>query len=453
MSKLLSIVFFFAILRTVFSAPSRDKPNFIFVITDDQRWDAMGVVQREQGAKARFPWFESPAMDRLASEGVRFRNAFVPLSLCSPSRAAFLTGQYAHKNGIRKNMGGISPEHVTHATLLRSAGYQTAYFGKWHMRHQRERPGFDYYASFIGQGKYQDWDFEVNGETVSTTGWIDDVTTTLAIDWLEDNKTKPFSMVIGYKSPHNHRGGENLPPRLQNLYEGETGRAVASITSPAVFHQHIPEEERHPHRFVQNELQLDYFRHVKGIDENLGRLLDALDTWNLTENTVVVFTSDNGYFLGEHNLGDKRALYEESIRIPMLVRYPPLFPAGLVVDEMVLNVDLAPTYLDIAGLAVPEAMQGRSWKSLAAGTPVKNWRDAFVAHYYKELGDTPTCVALRTDTKKLVVYPRHPEWTEIYNLVDDPYEIRNLAADITLQNTLRRRLDEELAAIELDMLK
>lgn len=453
MSKLLSILFCFTIVRTLFATPVKDKPNFIFVITDDQRWDAIGVVQKEQGEKARFPWFESPAMDRLASEGVRFRNAFVPLSLCSPSRAAFLTGQYAHKNGIRKNRAGISPEHVTHATLLRSAGYQTAYFGKWHMRYQRERPGFDYTASFIGQGKYQNWDFEVKEKTVSTTGWIDDVTTTMAIDWLREAKEKPFSMVIGFKSPHNRRGGENLPPRLRSLYEGETSRPVPSITSPAVFHQHIPEEQRQPHRFVRNEFHLDYFRHVKGIDENLGRLLDALDTWDLSENTVVVFTSDNGYFLGEHNLGDKRALYEESIRIPMLVRYPPLFPAGRVVDEMVLNIDLAPTFLDIAGLPVPETMQGRSWKDLAMGEKPDDWRTAFVAHYYKELGDTPTCVALRTSEKKLVLYPRRPEWTEVFDLEQDPYEMHNLASDMALRDSLRSELEVRMQALDLAMPK
>lgn len=451
MARIPSVLLFFAVLHAVAAEPATDTPNFVFVITDDQRWDAMGVVQREQGANARFPWFDSPAMDRLASEGVRFSNAFVPLSLCSPSRAAFLTGQYAHKNGIRKNRAGISPEHVTHATLLRSAGYQTAYFGKWHMRDQRERPGFDYAASFIGQGKYQDWDFQVNGKTVSTTGWIDDVTTTMAIDWLRDNKGKPFSMVIGFKSPHNHRGGENLPPRLRSLYEGETSRSVPSITSPAVFHQHIPEEERQPHRFVQNELQLDYFRHVKGIDENLGRLLDALDTFELANNTVVVFTSDNGYFLGEHNLGDKRALYEESLRIPMLVRYPPLFKAGLVVDEMVLNVDLAPTFLDLAGLPEPASIQGRSWKPLAAGLAPADWRTAFVAHYYKELGDTPTCVALRTVKEKLVVYPRHPEWTEVFDLEEDPYEIDNLAADSERRDALTSQLYEQMQAINLTM--
>jgi len=449
--RILSVCLFFAILRTVVAAPARDQPNFIFVITDDQRWDAMGMVQREQGQRARFPWFESPAMDRLAAEGVRFRNAFVTLSLCSPSRAAFLTGQYSHQNGVRTNGRSLPLTAVTHATQLRSAGYQTAYVGKWHMRDQRDRPGFDYAASFVGQGVYQDCTFVINDETTPTKGWVDDVSTTLAIDWLKSHRDKPFSLVLGFKSPHNRRGGDNLPPRLRDLYTDKTSRAVPNIKTPAIFHQHNSAEVREPHRFVENSVHLDYLRHIKGIDENLGRLLDALDKWDLAQNTVVVFTSDNGYFLGEHNLGDKRALYEESLRIPMLVRYPPLFKAGLVVDEMVLNVDLAPTFLDLAGLPLPEFIQGRSWKPLAVGLAPDDWRTSFVAHYYKELGDTPTCVALRTAKEKLVVYPRHPEWTEVFNLETDPYEIHNLAADIERRDALASQLHEQMQALGLSM--
>jgi len=191
-------------------ASTASKPNFLFVITDDQRWDAMGVVQREQGERARFPWFESPAMDRLAQEGVRFRNAFVTLSLCSPSRAAFLTGQYSHQNGVIRNNRGIPLDAVTHASLLREAGYRTADFGKWHMRHQLERPGYDYAASFIGQGVYQDCPFQINGETTPTKGWVDDVSTGFAIDWLRRNHDQPFSLVVGFKSPHNRRGVTTL---------------------------------------------------------------------------------------------------------------------------------------------------------------------------------------------------------------------------------------------------
>ena len=199
------------------------------------------------------------------------------------------------------------------------------------------------------------------------------------------------------------RGGENLPPRLRDRYADKLGRPAPNMKTPPIFFAHDPAEPLRPHRFAGNDAQLDYFRHMKGIDENLGRLLDALDELALTQNTVVVFTSDNGYFLGEHNCGDKRSLYEESLRIPMLVRYPPLFKPGGKVEEMILNVDLAPTFLDLAGLSVPATMQGRSWKALASGQGIDDWRTSFVAHYYKDLGPTPTCVALRTETAKLVV--------------------------------------------------
>jgi len=425
------------------------KPNFLFIITDDQRWDAMGAVQKEQGERARFPWFESPAMDRLAAEGVRFRNAFVTLSLCSPSRAAFLTGRYNHVNGVINNNTPLPDDAATHASLLRAAGYRTAYIGKWHMGHQRgQRPGFDYSASFVGQGVYQDCPFEINGVNTPTKGWVDDVSTDFAIDWMKKNRGQPFSMVVGFKSPHNRRGGANLPPRLRELYTGETSRPVPNLNTPAIYHKPNPETGEFPRGLADNSVHIDYLRHIKGVDENLGRLLDTLDALNLAEDTVVVFTSDNGYFLGEHGCGDKRALYEESLRIPMLARYPRRFPKGQVVDEIVLNIDLAPTFLDLAGVPVPAAMQGASWKELAAGQKPANWRGSFLAQYYKELGDTPTCVGIRTASSKLVKYSGHPEWTEVFDLSKDPYELKNLAVDPERTEKLRSELNARMKALK-----
>ena len=417
-------------------------PNFLFVIADDHRWDAMGVVQREQGERARFPWFQSPAMDRLAAEGVRFRNAFVVHSICSPGRAAFLTGQYNHVNGVINNHTPFPEHSVTHATLLRDAGYRTAYFGKWHMGNQRgPRPGFQHSASFINQGIYQDCPFEINGEMTPTTGWVDDVSTDFAIAWLREHHDRPFSMVIGYKSPHNRRGGPNLPERLRDLYAGQTSRPVPNLNTPAIYHKPHPETGEYPRGLADNAVHLDYLRHIQGIDENLGRLLDALDELGIAEDTVVVYTSDNGYFLGEHGCGDKRALYEESLLIPFLARFPRAFPKGLVVDEMVLNIDLAPTYLDLAGLPARPEMHGASWRPLAAGRKPSDWRGSFLAYYYKDLGDTPTCVAVRTATAKLVHYHGKPEFTEAFDLAQDPYETRNLAADTAFTRPLRAELN------------
>ncbi len=419
------------------------KPNFLFIYTDDQRWDAMGVVQREQGEQARFPWFKSPNMDRLAGSGVRFRNAFVTMSLCSPSRAAFLTGCYNHINGITNNHTSFPLDSVTHASLLRTAGYKTAYIGKWHMGEQEgQRPGFDYSASFVGHGRYNDCPYEINGISTPTTGWVDDVSTDFAIKWMKENRDHPFSIVVGFKSPHSPRGGKNLPERLRHLYDGETSRTVPNMGVPAIFN--TPEKgEKPPQGLADNSIHLDYLRHVSGADENLGRLLDALDELNLTEDTVVVYSSDNGYYLGEHCLGDKRSVYEESLRVPMLARYPRLFGKGQVIDEMVLNIDLAPTFLDLAGVSVPKAMQGVSWKELAAGHKPANWRTSFFAEYFYEDGggNTPTLLALRTTSGKLVKYPGHKEWTEIYDLSSDRYEIKNLAGNSALTAKLEAEFE------------
>ncbi len=430
------------------------KPNFLFVYTDDQRHDAMGLVQREQGERARWPWFKSPNMDRLAAEGVRFRNAFVTLSLCAPSRAAFLTGRYNHLNGVANNHTFFPENSVTHASLLRAAGYKTAYIGKWHMGGQSgQRPGFDYSVSFVGQGRYNDCPVEINGVSTPTKGWIDDVDTAYAIEWMKQNRAVPFSMVVGFKTPHGPRGGENLPPRLRTLYTGETSRSVPNLAARAIYLAPGDGAQKGDAGAVvgvtpaAQAAHLDYFRHITGADENLGKLLAALDDLGLTDDTVVVYSSDNGYYLGEHGLGDKRSLYEESLRVPMLVRYPRLFGKGKVVDEMVLNIDLAPTWLDLAGVSVPREMQGASWRPLAAGQKPANWRTSFLAEYFYE-GNfaTPTIVGVRTANAKLVKYPGHAEWTEVFDLAVDPYELKNLAADSAAIAKLAAEFDAQVKA-------
>jgi arylsulfatase A-like enzyme len=438
-------------VATAEAAPPR-KPNFLFIYTDDQRWDAMGVVQQEQGKRARFPWFRTPNMDRLAAGGVRFRNAFVTLSLCAPSRATFLTGSYNHINGIANNHTPFPADSVTHATLLRDAGYRTAYIGKWHMGEQKgQRPGFGYSASFIGHGRYMNCPFEINGVSQPTTGWVDDVSTDFAIDWLKKNGDEPFSMVVGFKSPHSPRGGDNLPVRLRSLYSSETSKPTPNLGIPPIYRAPTPPGKEPSLGLAANSIHLDYLRHVSGADDNLGRLLDSLDELGLTEDTVVVYTSDNGYYLGEHCLGDKRSLYEESLRIPMLVRYPRLFPEGKTVDEMVLNIDLAPTFLDLAGVSVSREMQGASWKQLAEGKTPANWRKSFLAEYYKEAGDAPTMYGVRTADAKLIRYPDHDEWTEAFDLEKDPYEIKNLASDPSVTTGLALELDAQIKAMKYEI--
>lgn len=423
------------------------RPNFVFIYTDDQRWDAMGHVQREQGGRARFPWFKTPAMDRLAAEGVRFRNAFVTLSLCSPSRASFLSGQYNHMNGVKSNGAPMPEDAVTHATVLRENGYRTAYFGKWHMGKQRERPGFDHAASFIGQGIYFDCPVVINGEATETQGWIDDVSTDFAIEWMREQGDHPFSLILGFKSPHTPRGGKNLPERLRHLYEGETSRTTPNADVPPPFAKPNPETGKYWPGLADNSIHLDYLRHVKGADENLGRVLDALDELKIADDTVIVYSSDNGYYLGEHCSGDKRMIYEEALRVPYLVRYPRKFKSGAVVDQMVLNIDLAPTFVALAGVEVPASMQGRDWSPLAAGTSTE-WRSAFLAQYYKEAGNVPTLYGLRTDHSKLIQYPGRPEWAEAFNLGKDPYEIHNLAKQDSFLQPLSKQLAEQVEAMQ-----
>jgi arylsulfatase A-like enzyme len=403
------------------------RPNFVFVYTDDQRWDAMSVVQREQGERARFPWLKTPNMDRLASEGIRFRNAFVVNSLCAPSRASYLTGRYGYFNGIVNNHTPFPAENVTYARLLQEAGYRTGYVGKWHMGSQHgQRPGFDYSASFIGQGRYVDCPFEINGQQTATKGWVDDVSTDFALGFIREYKDQPFMLAVGFKSAH---GPFDPPDRLADAYAGEAARPVPNLNDQAIYTRSDDSNPFGLKPVGERATNLGYFRCLTAADENLGRILQVLDELNLSADTMVVFAADNGFYLGEHRLGDKRSAYDESLRIPLLVRYPRLGPPGRTIDRMALNIDLAPTLLDFAGLAIPPEMQGRSLRSLLEGRE-DDWRKAYFYCYFYERGyRVPTVTAVRTETAKLVRYPGHDEWTEIFDLAADPYELKNLIDD------------------------
>lgn len=435
------------------AAPAAKPPNFLFVYTDDQRWDALGTVQREQGERGRFPWLATPHLDRLAAEGIRFRNAFVTTSLCSPSRAAFLTGQYNHTNGVTDNRTPFPVGSVTYATLLKAAGYVTGYVGKMHMGNQRERPGFDYSASFVGQGKYHDCVFLVNGKETPSTGWVDDVSTDYALRFMENHKTGPFVLTVGFKTCH---GPFTPPERAENRFAGEVPRPVPNLDVPAIYLDGKAAPQP-PARKPGNKpgkkpegvgkkpaagggkspTALEQMRCISAVDDNVGRLLAALDRLGLAGDTVVVFTSDNGYYLGEHGLGDKRTAYDEALRIPLLVRRPGHLPAGKVVDAMVLNIDVAPTFLELAGRPVPPTMHGRSLAPLWSEAPPAG-RKAFFYEYFREQGfeRQPTVLAVRTETAKLITYPGRAEWTELFDLKTDPYETKNLATEPAAQALL-----------------
>ncbi len=415
-----------------------EQPNFLFIIADDMRWDAMSVVQKEQGEKARFPWFKTPNLDKLASESMNFKNAMVATSVCSPSRAEYLTGRYGHFNGVASNQIHFPVDNITYATLLKEAGYKTGYIGKWHMKNQKARPGFDYSASYTGQGKYEDWFFLINGVKTKTEGWIDDVSTDFAIDYINRDHEQPFVLAVGFKTPHI----PFIPPaRAKDRFTGEKVGPVPNFYNEAIFK---PEANNPPDKSTRAEQPLwalDYFRCISAIDENVGRIMATLQENGLAENTVVIFTSDNGYYMGEHGLGDfmgdKRSAYEEGLRIPLLVRYPNQLKVGEVSDELVLNIDLVPSLLDLAGEQIPEDIQGESWAPLLTDKDA-TFREGFFYEYFFEnkFAETPTVLAYRTKTKKIIKYPEHEDWTELYDLVDDPFETKNLVSSPEHQSLL-----------------
>jgi len=441
------------------------RPNVLYVISDDQTYDTLGV--------AGHPLLETPNLDRIAASGVRFTNAFVTTSVCSPARASFLTGRYVRNHGVLDNSTSLPADLPTFASVLRDAGYATGYFGKWHMGTQGERPGFQRSLSYLGQGSYRNCPFHVNGttEVLQENGFVDDLATKYAIEWMTEDRQRPFLACVGFKATHGPRepqrrydelfadaefptppNGEALPPwpRPREL----DALADAAGVDPADL---VPDDDwaANLERTVDEgeattgKGMRDYLRLIAGLDHEVGRLLDALEEHGLAENTIVVFVSDNGYLHGNHGSIGKRAAYEESMRVVMLVR-DPRAPAGLVRDELVLNVDVAPTLLELAGVPAPAGMDGRSLAPLIRGGQV-DWRKDFLYEYFRHKRyPVPTMFAVRTETEKLVRYPAHPSWEELFDLRADPYETRNLAADPKHATDLRQ-LRARLEALEREV--
>ncbi len=353
-------------------------------------------------------------------------------SLCAPSRATLVTGQYGHVNGVVNNHTPHPAGNLSLPTLLRPAGYVSAYVGKWHHGNQSgKRPGFDYSASFVGQGKYFDCPVEVIGVTTPTQGFIDDVTTDYAAGFIRENKDRPFLLILGYKTCH---GPFTPPPRHEKTYEGAEARRTPNLgLQPPYRSADAGSKGKAAGNSADSATvptNLGMFRGITAIDDNVGKLLNLLDELKLADDTVFCFSSDNGFYLGEHNLGDKRSAYEEALRVPMLVRYPRLVAKARTEDRMVLNVDPAATFLDLAAVPVPAVMHGRSWKPMLEGKTDVAWRDSFFYCYFFERGfATPTTAAVRTQTAKLIKYPGHDDWTEVFDLKADPYETNNLATD------------------------
>lgn len=422
------------------NAPDAPPRSIVFILTDDQRFDALGALRPE--------WYRTPNMDRLASGGAMMANAFVTTSLCSPSRASILTGLYAHRHGVLDNRTELEPQTPTFPALLQNAGYRTALIGKWHMGGASDapRPGFDRWVSFAGQGVYFNPRLNVDGEQVRRNGYITDLLTGYAVDFIEEAADEPFLLYLSHKSVHHpfepaprHRGeyaGRNYPkPATMNPAE--------SADNP----QWVREQRNSWHgvdgmyngkdyeTFVR-----DYAETLLAVDDSVGRVLDALEAEGLLDSTLVVLTSDNGFQFGEHGLVDKRTMYETSIRVPMLVHAPNAIASGQRRDELVLNIDVAPTLLDWAGLEPPDSMQGRSFLPLVDGRTASgdfdaaSFRSDFVYEYFWEADfpQTPTTFGLRTPTHKLIRHRGVWGVDELYDLENDPHERNNLLAPFEL---------------------
>jgi len=406
------------------------RPNFLFVLIDDLRYDLVGCTGH--------PYAKTPNIDRIAKNGVKFANAFVTTSLCSPSRASFLSGKYVHTHGVWNNVQRIEldPAIDTWPKLLRKAGYDTAFIGKWHQgKGSYPRPGFNHWVSFDGQGVYMNPDINIDGKMRKMDGaYITDVLNDAAMEWLRKDRTSPFCLYLSHKAIHEpfrpaerHKDlyiGQKAhhPPSFNDNLEGKPVwlKKTAKVVAPDK--QKVLENWEE-----QTRMQL---RTLAAVDEGLGKILDYLAQAGKLDDTVIAFAGDNGFYQGEHGLGDKRSAYEESMRIPLLMSYPKMAKPGGTIKEMVLNIDVAPTMLDLAGVKIPEGMQGKSMVPLLKGKRAE-WRKSFLYEYMQEkrYPQTPNTLAVRTDRWKYIRYPGADDIEELYDLKNDPYELKNLASD------------------------
>ena len=448
-----------------------DRPNILFVMADDHTSQAWGCYGSPLAKFAR-----TPNIDRIAREGVLLRNAFCTNSICVPSRATILTGQYSHLNGVKTLREGLDPRADNVARRLQKAGYQTALVGKWHLK--KPPSGFDYWNIIKGQGRYHNpvlHEMDLSKGVVQKGGYSSDVFTDKALEWLDKRDAdKPFCLMLHFKATH---APWRFHPRHKGLYRDVTLPEPATLfgsTGPSgtrvpgwpleILTKRMTGRTLHGdglleldsddpkaiRRATYQKLVKDFLRCVAAIDENIGRVLDYLDRRSLARNTILIYTSDQGYFLGEHNYFDKRFMLEESLRMPFVARYPSEIKAGTVLDDIVLNVDFARTFLDYAGVEASRTMQGRSFRPNLAGKTPADWRQAMYYRYYAGSVQRPAHFGIRTHRHKLIYYdgltgnPETDRW-EFYDLVDDPRESRNAYDDArytTLIEGLKKRLED-----------
>lgn len=462
---------------------SAERPNILFIFTDDHAYQSISAY----GSRIN----NTPNLDRLAREGARFDNCYVTNSICGPMRAVILTGKYSHRNGFMVNGNLFDGEQVTFPKLLQKAGYQTAITGKWHL--SSAPTGFDYWEVLKGQGTYYNPQMTRNGEQVRHVGYTTDIITDLAIDWLSNQRdpSKPFMLMYQHKAPHrawepspNHLTmyddveipepptlfddyrGRGKPARQQDMTIAETmTKRDLKLTPPpnltedqlatwnaaygpknAAFRE-AKLEGKELVRWKYQRYIKDYLRCVASVDDNVGRVLDYLDESGLAKNTIVIYCSDQGFYLGEHGWFDKRWMYEQSLRTPLLVRWPGVVEPQTINEDIVSPLDFAQTFLDIAGADQPADMQGQSLVPVFKGQTPPDWRKTFYYHYY----EYPGWHYVRrhfgvTDSRfKLIRFYEDDvdEW-ELYDLKFDPYEMNNLyghPAYSTVQGRLGRELE------------
>ena len=466
--------------RTSWAGGNTSRPNILWIYSDDHAENAVSAYGSRLAEVA-----PTPNIDRIAHEGVLFRNSFVTNSICGPCRAVVLTGLHSHLNGFRQNGDRFDGDQQTFPKLLREAGYQTALFGKWHLG--TEPTGFDAWEVLPGQGHYYNPEFITPSGRGPVEGYVTDITTDKALNWLEQGRDaeKPFMLMVQHKAPHREwePGPDHLTlfddvkiPEPDNLFDDYSGRGTAAREQDMTIGEtmrlgpdlkvwdeseketpvwnrtygRMNDEQRaawdaayDPKNAAFHEAGLDgddlvrwkyqrylkdYLRCIRSIDDNVGRLLDYLEATGLDKNTVVFYSSDQSFYLGEHGWFDKRFIYEESLRTPLVARWPGVIAPGSQVEELAQNLDCAQTFLDIAGVSQPDTMQGRSLLPLMRGERPDDWRESIYYHYYEGEGRVHNVYkhyGVRTDRYKLVYFYTLDEW-EFYDLKKDPNEMQSV---------------------------
>lgn len=436
-----------------------NRPNIVFIISDDHARQAIGCYGSRYGKL-------TPNIDRIAAEGAVLKNSLCTNAVCSPSRASILTGTYSHLNGVKTNATYFDNEQDTFVRRLQASGYQTAIFGKWHLGHGEghDPVGFDHWSVLPHQGEYVDPGFLGPEGARTEKGYVTNLITDQALDWLaQRDEERPFMLWVAHKAPHRHWDPDEARPQTEHpsyeppdsLMDDHAGREAAQAArmrlhpdmNLADLKEECPEglSDAEAMRWKHQRYLEDYLAVCSSMDDNIGRLLDCLDQQGLAENTIVVYTADHGFFLGEHGWFDKRFMYEESLGVPFVVRYPQEIKAGTRREELILNVDLAATFLDYAGLKPTEQNQGASFRHLLRGEEDSAWREEMYYRYWCHRDSTHNVYAhcgIRTHRYKLIQFynwsrgvpgarddEETPPFWEFYDLEEDPQELRNVVDD------------------------